>query len=164
MNIDRRQLEDKIRLIIKGITSTDNKAAFTNREGRHFMDDWDWFQGVALFGLYEYYRDSGDRAVLDYLTGWFDEHIKREPPMKNINSMCPLLTLSYLYELNGRTDYLALCKEWAEYAMNSLPRTEEGGFQHITIDSDNYMQLWDDTLYMTVLFIARMGTLLGRDE
>lgn len=48
--------------------------------------------------------------------------------------------------------------------MTRLPRTEEGGFQHVTIDSDNYMQLWDDTLYMTVLFIARMGALLGRAD
>ena len=164
MNTDVRLLNDKIRLIINGITSTDNREAFTNREGRHFMDDWDWFQGVALFGLYEYCRDRNDEGVLKYLLDWFDEHIKRTPPMKNINSMCPLLTLSYLYELTGRKDYLALCEEWAEYAMTKLPRTEEGGFQHVTIDSDNYMQLWDDTLYMTVLFVARMGTLLNRDE
>ena len=164
MEINSSVIKDKIALIIKGIVSTDNKAAFTNREGRHFMDDWDWFQGVALFGLYEYYRDSGDRDVLNYLIGWFDEHMAKDAPMKNINSCCPLLTLSCLYELTGRQDYLDLCKEWAEYAMTQFPRTEEGGFQHLTIDSQNYMQLWDDTLYMTVLFIARMGTLLGRED
>lgn len=164
MDIQSNELKQKISLIIRGITATDNSAAFTNREGRHFMDDWDWFQGVALFGLYEYYRDSGDEAVLTYLIGWFDEHMAKEPPMKNINSCCPLLTLSYLYEITGRQDYLDLCREWAEYAMERFPRTEEGGFQHITIDSPNYMQLWDDTLYMTVLFIARMGALLGRED
>ncbi len=162
--ITKETLKQKIRQIINGITSTDNLDAFTNREGRHFMDDWDWFQGVALFGLYEYYADSKDAGALDYLTGWFDEHMSKPLPMKNINSMCPLLTLSCLYELTGRRDYLELCKEWAEYALTRLPRTEEGGFQHVTIDSDNYMQLWDDTLYMTVLFIARMGTLLGRQD
>ena len=164
MNLSAPELKQKIDLIIKGIVSTDNKAAFTNREGRHFMDDWDWFQGVALFGLYEYYRDSGDKKVLSYLLNWFDSHMEKEPPMKNINSCCPLLTLSYLYEETGREDYLALCKEWVEYAMTRFPRTEEGGFQHLTIDSQNYMQLWDDTLYMTVLFIARMGALLGRED
>ena len=164
MNISAEELKSKAALIIDGILSTDNKAAFTNREGRHFMDDWDWFQGVALFGLYEYYRDSKEERVLSYLLSWFDEHMAKEPPMKNINSCCPLLTLSYLCELTGRQDYLALCKEWADYAVTRFPRTEEGGFQHITIDSPNYMQLWDDTLYMTVLFIARMGTLLGRED
>ena len=164
MNLTRRALRAKSQKIIEGITSTENPTAFTGRGGKHFMENWDWFQGVALFGLYEYYRDSGDEAVLRYLTGWFDEHIAAGPPQKNINSMCPLLTLSYLYEETGKESYLALCREWAEYAVERLPRTEEGGFQHITIDSDNFMQLWDDTLYMTVLFIARMGALLDRED
>ena len=161
--MDKTVLDAAISKIISGITDKNNPLAFTSRDGSHFMDAWDWFQGVALFGLYEYYRDSGDEKVLKYLTGWFDERIDHQPA-KNINSMCPLLTLSYLHELTGKKDYLDICVEWAEYAMTSLPRTEEGGFQHITIDSDNYMQLWDDTLYMTVLFIARMGQLLSRKD
>ncbi|MBR6007949.1 MAG: glycoside hydrolase family 88 protein [Clostridia bacterium] len=161
--MDKTALDAAIAKIISGITDKNNPMAFTSRNGSHFMDAWDWFQGVALFGLYEYYRDSGDRKILEYLTNWFDERMDRQPT-KNINSMCPLLTLSYLYEITERQDYLAVCSEWAEYAMASLPRTEEGGFQHITIDSDNYMQLWDDTLYMTVLFIARMGQLLKRSD
>ena len=161
--MDKTALDAAIAKIISGITDKNNPMAFTARDGSHFMDAWDWFQGVALFGLYEYYRDSGDRKILEYLTNWFDERMDRQPT-KNINSMCPLLTLSYLYEITERQDYLAVCSEWAEYAMASLPRTEEGGFQHITIDSDNYMQLWDDTLYMTVLFVARMGQLLKRSD
>ena len=161
--MDKTALDAAIARIISGITDKNNPMAFTSRDGSHFMDAWDWFQGVALFGLYEYYRDGGDGKILEYLTNWFDERIGRRI-MKNINSMCPLLTLSYLYEITGRQDYLAVCSEWAEYAMTSLPRTEEGGFQHITIDSDNYMQLWDDTLYMTVLFVARMGQLLERSD
>ena len=164
MSLTRRALRAKIQKIIEGITSTENPTAFTGRGGKHFMENWDWFQGVALFGLYEYYRDSGDEAVLRYLTGWFDKHIAAGPPQKNVNSMCPLLTLSYLYEETGKESYLALCREWAEYAVERLPRTEEGGLQHVTIDSDNFMQLWDDTLYMTVLFIARMGALLDRED
>ena len=161
--MDKTALDAAIAKIISGITDKNNPMAFTARDGSHFMDAWDWFQGVALFGLYEYYRDSGDRKILEYLTNWFDERMDRQPT-KNINSMCPLLTLSCLYEITERQDYLAVCSEWAEYAMASLPRTEEGGFQHITIDSDNYMQLWDDTLYMTVLFVARMGQLLKRSD
>ena len=161
MEITREELRLQMQKIIGGIVSTDNRDAFTNRDGKHFMDEWDWFQGVALFGLYQYYRDEKDPKVLDYLIAWFDRRIALGLPGQNINSTCPMLTLSYLYEETGRKDYLELCCRWAEYAVNKLPRTEEGGFQHVTIDSDNYMQLWDDTLYMTVLFVARMGTLLG---
>ena len=163
MNLDTEKLTSLARKIIGGITSDTNPAVFTGRGSRHYMEAWDWFQGVALFGLYEYYRETGDKTVYDYLIKWFDEHIAAGLPEKNVNSMCPLLTLSYLYEETKNETYLTICKEWVEYAMNELPRTTENGFQHKTIDSMNYMQLWDDTLYMTVLFVARMGTLLGKD-
>lgn len=106
MSPTSNEIRENIQKIIAGITSTENPEAFTSRGGKHFMEDWDWYQGVALFGLYEYYRDSGDKAVLDYLIQWFDRHIENGPPEKNINSMCPLLTLSYLYELTGREHYL----------------------------------------------------------
>lgn len=161
--INRQAILESAHKIIRGIISRDNAQVFTARGDKHFMDDWDWFQGVALFGLYQFWRDTGDEEVWNYLIEWFDSHIDSGLPMKNINSMCPLLTLSYLYEETGSEKYLGICREWAEYAMNSLPRTVEGGFQHITIDSDNFMQLWDDTLYMTVLFIGRMGMLEKKD-
>ena len=59
--MDKTALDAAIAKIISGITDKNNPMAFTARDGSHFMDAWDWFQGVALFGLYEYYRDSGDR-------------------------------------------------------------------------------------------------------
>ena len=54
------------------------------------------------------------------------------------------------------------CTEWAEWVMNDLPRTPQGGFQHITYSEENYHQLWDDTLMMTVLPLAQIGLLLDR--
>ena len=35
--------------------------------------------------------------------------------------------------------------------MDSLPKTKEGGFQHITSDTLNDGELWDDTLFMLSL-------------
>ena len=46
--------------------------------------------------------------------------------------------------------------------MTGLPRTQEGGFQHLTSDCVNEEQLWDDTLFMTVLFLYRAGLALDR--
>ena len=43
-----------------------------------------------------------------------------------------------------------MCKEGPSVA-DSLPKTKEGGFQHITSDTLNDGELWDDTLFMTVL-------------
>ncbi len=163
IQISSDALQKRISLIVHGIINENNAQAFTGRGNRHYMEDWDWFQGVALHGLYIYCRKTGDQAVFDYLTNWFDRHIARGLPDKNVNSMCPLRTLSHLYEDTGREAYGAVLREWAEYAMTELPRTTEGGFQHKTIDSENYMQLWDDTLYMLVLFLTRYG-LMTRDD
>ncbi|MFH1880378.1 MAG: glycoside hydrolase family 88 protein, partial [Bacillota bacterium] len=137
----------------------------TNTEaGQKTMESYDWPQGVALFALYQHARQAKDEALTAYLLDWFDRQIAKGLPGKNINSMAPMLTLSFLYEDTRRENYLAVCREWLQYALNDLPRTGEGGYQHITVDSDNYAQLWDDTLYMTVLFVARMGRLLRRED
>lgn len=132
-------------------------------ECKDYMREWDWSQGVALFGLYQLYRGTRRQELIDYMLKWFDDHISEGLPEKNINTMCPMLTLTYLYEETGKDIYLQICKEWVDYALQEMPRTKEGGFQHITADSDNAGQLWIDTLYMTVLFVARMGVLLRDD-
>ena len=128
------------------------------------MDFWDWPQGVALFGMYLYYKETGDREILAYLKDWFKRNIEQGLPVKNINTMCPMLTLTYLYEETKDKAHLKLLKEWLDYAMNELPRTEEGAFQHITAGGPNEGQLWDDTLYMTVLFVTRMGVILKEEK
>jgi unsaturated rhamnogalacturonyl hydrolase len=53
-------------------------------------------------------------------------------------------------------------KEWAEWLMapDGLPKTEEGGFQHIVYNDENPGEMWDDTLMMSVLPLARFGLLL----
>ncbi len=125
---------------------------------------WEWPQGVAMYAMLKVYGASKDDKLLEEIKAWYDGHIRRGLPGRNINTTAPMLGMTLLYEITGEKRYVPYIGEWAEWIMSSLPRTEEGGFQHVTIDSDNYMQLWDDTLYMTVLFLARMGTLLGRDD
>lgn len=128
------------------------------------MKNWEWPQGVGLFALYLYYKQTNDPEILQYLVDWFDSRIEEGLPPKNVNTMCPMLTLSYLYEETGNEKYLQRCKEWAEYVMNAMPRTDESGIQHVVSGWLNEGELWDDTLYMTVLFIARMGKLLKEDR
>ncbi|SDC28275.1 unsaturated rhamnogalacturonyl hydrolase [Paenibacillus sp. UNCCL117] len=128
------------------------------------MDVWDWSQGVGLFSLYRYYEETGDSNMLFYLNDWFRTRVQEGLPERNINTMCPLLTLSFLYERTGDEEALRLCSEWVDYAVRKLPRTPEGGIAHTAADSPNEGELWDDTLYMTVLLIGRMGMLLKRDD
>ena len=75
--------------------------------------------------------------------------------------MSPFLTAAYLHERKA-ADYFAYLDTWAEWVMYDMPRTEEGGLQHCTYLTDNYQQLWDDTLMMSVLPLAKIGLVLNR--
>lgn len=76
--------------------------------------------------------------------------------------MAVFLTLAYLYEKTGEQTYLPWLDSWAEWAMYDLERTPFGGMQHVTYLTYNHHELWDDTLMMTVLPLAKIGKLLGR--
>ncbi|WP_462409014.1 beta-galactosidase BglB [Neobacillus sp. Marseille-QA0830] len=128
------------------------------------MDTWEWAQGVGLYGMQKYYAETGKQEVLDFLIDWFDNNIRKGLPAKNVNTMCPLLTLTYVYEYTKQDIYLDICKEWAEWVIKEMPRTEEMGLQHIVSEKENQGQIWIDTLFMTVLFMARMGKLLDRED
>lgn len=125
---------------------------------------WEWTQGVGLYGIWRLYEKNKDARLLKILTDYYDGQLKGGLPGKNINTMAPVLTLSYLYEHTGDERYGAVCREWTQWAVESLPRTEGGGFQHITSDSENKGELWDDTLFMTVLLVANMGRITGNTQ
>ena len=126
---------------------------------------WEWPQGVGLFGLWKLYEKNHDDRILDILIRYYDRRLEDGLPGKDVNTMAPILTLSYLAELTGRKDYLDVCIEWVEWLMNGgLPRTPEHGFQHKTRNDINEGELWDDTLMMAVMPLASMGRILGRTD
>lgn len=128
------------------------------------FSNWEWAQGVGLYGLYKYTKISNDEKMLKFLYEWFDKNIEKGLPEKNVNTMAPMLTLAFLYEDSKRDDYLELIKEWAQWVMTEMPRTEHGALQHIVSGMTNDGQVWDDTLFMTVLFLAKTGMLLNKKE
>ena len=122
------------------------------------IENWEWAQGVGIYGLYSYQKCLGSgNAELDWIKSWIDSNIERGLPECNINTTAPFLTVASIAADEGNEKYLKLCRNWLSKVRSSLPRTKFGGYQHIVSDDENYMQLWDDTLFMTVLFIAKMG-------
>ena len=128
------------------------------------LNTWEWPQGVAMYAMLKVYEATKDENLLDEIETWYDGHIGRGLPGRNINTTAPMLGLTLLYEARKKEKYLPVISAWAEWVMNGLPRTEEGGFQHITSDCLNEQQLWDDTLFMTVLFLNYMGQQYGRQD
>ncbi|WP_063795624.1 beta-galactosidase BglB [Paenibacillus sp. Soil750] len=162
--IQRQEIEIMIHKVISGMKNLEATIQEDTPVSIITMDKWDWSQGVGLFSLYLYYKETQNRDVFTYLTDWFDSRIREGLPQKNVNTMCPLLTLSYLYEETRNPEYLRICEEWVSYAADEMPRTPEFGITHETIDNANEGELWDDTLYMTALFMGRMGILLAKDH
>lgn len=173
--MDKEIINKKITLISKGFWEMLDQSdeAFLSRIAN--LDEknisnvlkfkkWDWFQGVGLFGYWRSYQITGDRSYFELVKAYYDSCMQQGLPDKNINSVCPMLTLAYLYEETGEEVYLEPIREWASWVKEELPRTQEGGFQHITSESSNEGQLWDDTLFMTVLFLAKAGKLLGKED
>ncbi len=125
---------------------------------------WEWTQGVGLYGYWQMFESTGKIEYLELVEKYYADRFKEGLPSKNINTTAPMLTLAYYCHYKKNDVYLAECIEWAEWIMNDLPKTEEGGFQHITSDTLNDQELWDDTLFMTVLFLAKIGKMTENQD
>lgn len=164
-------LDHKIAIMLKAfckILYEDDTTFLENMKESNLAGDdvlkyryWEWTQGVGLFGIWKLFEYEKDEKYLDILQKYYDRQIKIGFPALNINTAAPYLAMSYYAEYTGEEKYMKPCIEAAEFIMERLPRTQEGGLQHITSDSRNQQELWDDTLFMTVLFLANMGRIRG---
>ncbi|MFX3618530.1 MAG: glycoside hydrolase family 105 protein [Sporolactobacillus sp.] len=125
---------------------------------------WEWTSGIGLYGLMKYYLVTRKPEILNIIKKWFNERFSEPPVEKNINTMVQMLTLSYLYEETGDKRYLVYIKNWANWLYYKLPRTELGGFQHVVYGDPNTNEMWDDTLMMSVVTLAKIGTLLNEKK
>lgn len=167
--VEKNEIEKKIRLVIENLTTIKDSGEFNLHFDEVVVDDkswnvWNWPQGVGLYGLYKYYSLIKDQRAIQVIDEWFENQFIEGAPPKNINTMAPLLTLAFLFEERRDSRYLPYLESWADWALKQLPKTREGGFEHLTYGPQRVQQLWDDTLMMTVLPLAKIGALLNRQE
>ena len=172
--LSKMEVHSKIRLLIENLCNIhDDKGQFLQHlpDGRIVdtkswdTDTWEWTHGIGLYGLWNYFMLTKDPVIKGRVVSWFDKRFASGVQVdKNINTMSPMLTLACVYEEGGNERYLPILKEWAEWAMYSADRTECGGLQHDTHQGPSPQQLWDDTLMMTVMPLAKIGILLNRTE
>jgi unsaturated rhamnogalacturonyl hydrolase len=72
--------------------------------------------------------------------------------------------MACLYEIKPNPRYKAIMREWADWIMNDMKRTQERGIQHEHAELENNQELWDDTLFMTVLFLTKYGRIFNHLE
>lgn len=171
------QLLEKIHLVVeklmnlggcdyekdKTVSSADTGKGIIQRD--FGIEEWDWPQGVGLYGLYKLQEFYGDDRYLAFFEKWYSDHRKNGLPSKNINTTAPFLPLAFLWEdLEAPEEFHKLCADRADWLINDLPKTRDRGFQHVTSAIGNRDgvtlndgQLWVDTLFMSVLFLNKMG-------
>ncbi|WP_134495613.1 glycoside hydrolase family 88/105 protein [Microvirga pakistanensis] len=128
------------------------------------FDGWEWPQGVGLYGLVRYWEFTGNSEHRRLIEAWYERQLGKGRPGLNVNTTAPMLGLSMLWDRTREERWHAPLEHWAKCVMTELPRTEEGGFQHIVSDGLNPGELWDDTLFMVCLFLANYGRAAGRDD
>lgn len=170
-DIDTAQIHRTVQLLISNLVDLkDSSGEFLLRldDGRVIdtkgWNDWEWTHGIGLYGIHQYYQLTGQPRCRQIIEDWFRDRFRAGTPTKNVNTVAALLTLANLYEETGEQTYLPYLDTWAEWVMHDMPRTEEGGLQHIVFNSENPQQLWDDTLMMCALPLARIGQVLGRPQ
>lgn len=146
---------------IRGINET---APLSSEGYRLQFDEWDWEIGVGVYGLYRHAKSTDDGKLMQALADWYDWQIGRGLPPRQVNSSAPMLALSCLADRFDRPDWRVLVDDWADWLMTGLARTEDGGFQHVVKERPNTGELWDDTLFMTCLFLAHAGRRARRQD
>lgn len=169
LGADRADWQDTIRRVIHNLVNikdVDGSFLLKLEDGRVIdTKSWhgfEWTQGIGLYGLWKVWQMTGDESAWKTMTQWFADRFAEGSPSRNINTVAPFLTLANLYERTGTPSYQPYLDVWAEWVFKQMPRTEEGGLQHIVYNSVNHQQLWDDTLMMSVLPLARIGQVLKR--
>lgn len=182
MKLTEKEIRAKLDLVVDKLINLDRPAdeeKLTKDGGeaigmfpRDFgIQEWDWPQGVGLYGLLKLDKHDKSKNYLDFLNNWYKTNIDNGLPSKNINTTAPLLTLINLLETSPNKEFENLCLKWADWLIDCLPRTKEGGFQHVTSANGdrqgvrlNESEMWIDTLFMTVLFLNKMGQKYNRQD
>jgi unsaturated rhamnogalacturonyl hydrolase len=158
-------LDRALDLLAQGFRRLKGMGDVEGRDGEAILfDEWDWEVGVGLYGMFRDAEARGDTRAIAALSDWYDWQIGRGLPPRQINSTAPMLALACLAAFAKRQDWQTLCADWSDWLVTTLPKTPEGGFEHVVKEGRRPGQLWDDTLFMAVLFLAQTGVMTGRRD
>lgn len=122
------------------------------------IERWDWNPGVGLIAMLEYYESSKKTEVLNELIKWTERNRYQSDKHKVINSMAPFTIYPRLYELTGNPYYLNKAIQIGDWMLTEAPKTREGAFEHTVTEPEAFSeQVWADTIFMAVLFLARLA-------
>ena len=64
--------------------------------------------GVGLYGVWKLYKETKDERYMNILTSYYERQLKIGLPSKNVNTVTPLLAMSFVAEETDNERY----KKW----------------------------------------------------
>ncbi|UKS30872.1 glycoside hydrolase family 88 protein [Paenibacillus sp. HWE-109] len=140
------------------------KEMIKDHQGEWGMDihHWDWVPGVGVISMLAYYEAAQKPEVMDYLLTWVEQNKEKAKGNKVINSIAPFAIFPALYRHTKDAWFRDEAIRVAEWMIHEAPRTRELAFEHtVTEKAEFHEQVWADTIFMAVLFLARTASLIG---
>ena len=130
---------------------------------RHPAEDvgWDWGEAVAMLGVVQLYRVTGETRYLDYVTAWMDHHIAEGYRIETSDSCAPAGVAVRLYGLTGQERYRGVVEDALDYLFHRALRSPEGGLNHLGTVTALPVTLWVDSLFMFGNVLTGWGEVAG---
>ena len=123
---------------------------------------WDWVPGVGVIAILSYYENTRKTEVLDDLVQWARQNMHKSEQSLVIKSMAPFAIFPALYRHTQDPLFLEKAERIGQWMLTEAPRTREGAFEHTVTENVSFPeQVWADTVFMAVLFLARLARLTG---
>lgn len=126
------------------------------------IDRWDWNPGVGLIAAEAYGEPSVRGEALRDVEAWTRRNLGQSETVKVINAIAPFAVFPRLYRETGERYYAERAEAIARWLMDEAPRTRSGAYEHTVTEQASFSeQIWADTVFMAVLFLARTARMLA---
>lgn len=123
------------------------------------INRWDWSCGVGIYGIIKAYEMTGDEKYKKFIKNWFERN-GSERKFGSVNNVVPANAVLFLAKETRDEKYQKVCKEYADWCMNTALRTCNGGWAHVWWQGgkeDYKHQLWIDSVFMAGIFLLKYG-------
>lgn len=128
------------------------------------LPEWNWSEGVALFGLIKLWKSKGSDKARDYVEAWIKHHLEKGDAHETINATAPCFTLLELDAERPDPAFAKIVRSRVDFLLNRAIRLHNGALEHTLAEVKFGGQMWVDTLFMAGLFLAKAGLRLNWPE
>lgn len=128
------------------------------------LREWNWSEGVALYGLTVLWQRTGSERIRVFLQEWYDAQLSRGAIAETVNATAPWAGLMKLSAEQAAHVDSSRLGERVDHLLHRSPRLRNGAYEHTLTETKFDKQMWVDTLFMAALFLTEAGLRLGNEE